>query len=300
MNRQSIRMLIMLLLLSACSSNAVPKETSGSTPTVGAVKLPAPMETLSSSLSTPTLALPESLSTLELHQRLDPLASTLDGCRLPCYNGLVPGQSGLREALNFYSRLGIGVPDLIPGDYQTAQGGTGGLGAWLTKSSDVVQAADLGLAPPLVDIYLQDNIVQYVYVGWHYAPPYLTLPRVLDVMGQPSQINLALLFKPEANTYALQTIYADARVGFAFYGLAPGDATMLRVCFGEQQASVTYFGAFAPNLTPMEGLEGSEFLLPLEGTLGLSYSYFVTQIVNDACLEVPSSQWTPWQALQGP
>ncbi len=89
---------------------------------------------------------------------------------------------------------GVGAADLIPGDYEAAQDGTGRLSAWLTKTSDVLQAEEMGLAPPLVNVYLQDNVVQYVYVGWEYLLSYLLPARVLEQLGQPDELNLALVF----------------------------------------------------------------------------------------------------------
>jgi hypothetical protein len=243
---------------------------------------------------------PESLTNAELHQRLDPFSDVEGSCPLPCYNGLTAGQSNLQDVLAFYSHLGIGATDLIPGDYEAAQDGSGRLSAWLTKTSDVVQAEEMGLAPPLVNVYLQDNVVQYVYVGWEYLPPYLHPSRVLEQLGQPDNLNLALILDQNPPSYLLQFVYAQRGIGVAFSGPMPGDSSQREVCPSGGQVNVTVFGIFIPGTAPMQGLNNAEYLLPLETTLRLSYTDFVGLLSAGECLSIPAAQWTPWQTMQSP
>jgi hypothetical protein len=289
-----------LVLLVGCGGPPTPAAAPPAVPQEEAAT-PAQLEIVPTPIQpTPDLPRPETLTTEELHQRLDPFAGLAADCALPCYYGLIPGTSGVYDTLLFYSRLGIGLGDLIPGDDQSLRTGTGSASAWLTKTSDVTQADALGLAPPLVDIYLQDGLTQYLYVGWQYYPPYLTLPRVLEVLGPPTQLDLALVFDQQPPVYVLQLVYGEQQTGFSFSGRASGDETALQVCLSDESVSVTRFGVFAPGVTPMEGLSNSAYLLPLTDTLGLSYEEFAALVSAGNCLTIPAETWGAWQAIVPP
>jgi hypothetical protein len=288
-----------LALLTACGgppSTAIPSPAPQSE-----AATPAPLEIVPTPVEpTPDLPRPETLTTEQLHQRLDPFAGLAADCALPCYNGLIPGASGAYDTLLFYSHLGIGLGDLIPGDDQSLRSGTGSVSAWLTKTSDVTQAEEMGLAPPLVDIYLQDGLTQYLYVGWQYYPPYLTLPRVLEMLGPPTRLDLALVFDQQPPAYMLQLVYDEQRTGFAFSGPTSGDDAARQVCLGDESVSVTRFGVFAPGVTPMEGLSNSPYLLPLAETVGLPYEDFAALVASGECLTIPAETWGAWQAIVPP
>ncbi len=308
--RNVLLIVISAVLLAACLGTATP-QTVASTPTGASAPPPSlatppaetvfpPDEVQSSPLPTPTLSVPESLTTAELHRRLDPFGTTDRSCVLPCYNGLRVGQSGQQDVLNFYAWLGIGVQDLIPGDYEAVQDGSGRLGAWLTKTSDLLSAAESGLTPPLVDIYLESGLVQSIYVGWQYYPPYVTVSRTLEVLGQPAQVDLALVFSQDPPTYMLRLLYPTQQTGFAFYGQTIGDATVRQVCFSAEQVTSAFFGVFAPGIPPMAGLTYSDYLLPVEQTLSITQAQFAALATQEQCLNIAASLWTPWQALQVP
>jgi hypothetical protein len=289
-----------LSLLVACAGPP-PTPVAPSPLPQGEAATPAPLEIVPTPVEpTPDLPRPEVLTTEQLHQRLDPFVGLAADCALPCFNGLVPGASGAYDTLLFYSRLGIGLGDLIPGDDQSLRSGTGSVSAWLTKTSDVTQAEALGLAPPLVDVYLQDGLTQYLYVGWGYYPPYLTLPRVLETLGPPTHLDLALIFDQQPPTYMLQLVYDEQRTGFAFSGRMSGDESALLVCLDDEGVSVTRFGVFALDAVPMEGLSNSAYLLPLAETAGLPYEEFAALAASGECLPIPAETWGAWQAIAPP
>jgi hypothetical protein len=238
------------------------------------------------------------MTTQELHQRLNPLADPTGDCTLPCYNGLVVGQSTVEDTLTFYSHLGIGLLDLVPGDYDALEEGTGRLTAWLTKTTDVVQAEEMGLKPPYVNVHLENNVARFLYVVWEYTPTYLTVPQVLDRFGQPDQLNLALNFEKDPASYTLQLIYTGQQAAFAFYGETTGDTSYREVCLSEGQ--LTFFSTFASDVTPMGGLSDSEYLLPALDTLGLNYADFDGKMHAGECLTISSALWQPWLNLQTP
>ncbi len=293
-----------VILLAACSTveSSALAPTDADLPAPGVINAP-PAESTADLLPTisPTRSLlfPESLTTAELHVRLDPFGAAYPECFLPCYNGLIMGRSTTPDVYDFYARLGIGIPDLIPGDYPAIQDGTGRLGAWLTKSSDAASAAQMGLAAPLVSIYVLDNVAETLYVGWEYYPDYLTIPRIVEQMGAPDFIDLALIFGDEAVLYLLRMLYSDRQTGFAFYGEAVGDNAIQQMCFDKAHVRAVTLGLYKPGLPPLDGLQYGEYLLPIDQTLGLTNATFIEQVTAGSCIEAPAAAWPAWQDLEG-
>lgn len=290
------------LLLAACSQNdplavtSVPQQTPPGAPAPTTAEVQPPTATAPAAEALPP---PESLTVSELHQRLDPFTPGVEGCTLPCYNGLTPADASLADVLAFYTRLGIGSADLIPGDYDAVQDGTGRIGAWLTKTTDAGQAAAQGLDAPLVDVYVEEDAVQYLYIGWQYLPPYLTPARVLGEMGQPDDLLLAFVADEVPGVYSLRFFYEEPRAGFAFYGTAQGDAAQPTLCFTPEAVERAFMGLFAPSAPPMEGLAFNQYLLPVEEALGLSAEQFSAQVAGGGCITLTAEQAAQWASLGG-
>ncbi|MBN1428308.1 MAG: hypothetical protein JXB07_07980 [Anaerolineae bacterium] len=287
---------VLLCLLTACAGAEAGTST-GEAPTMGANDPPLPTWTPAgpeAPASTVFAPYPDSVTTTELGTRLDPFGAS--ECPLPCYNGLVPGQGGLQETLNFYSRLGISALDMMPGDYEGALDGTGNLGAVLTRSPDILQAVDAGFIPPRVDVRLTNNIVRYVHVKWEAMPSYLTIKRIIEVMGQPDRLELGLILRQTNPEFIIQMTYSSRQTGFAFFGAAPSDGSQLQVCLTPDQVKTALLGVYAPDEELMTGFTHEKYLLPLLDTLGLPYTDFVTQVNAGGCLVIPSSQWAAWQS----
>ncbi len=240
-----------------------------------------------STLPTATLALPEPdiLTTQQLNNRLNPFGDEAV-CELPCYLGLTPGLSDIQDTLFFYRRLGIASGDLLPGDLANAADGEGALAAALTKTTDVDQAADLGLPPPNVEVFVQDEIVQYIYVAWRDYPDYLPYADFVAAAGEPDRVELAI--NSETNRFLLQAAYDERMFGYAVQGTATDTAEGKALCLNDQGVDVTYLGMFAPNVTPLEGLPNSQLLLPVEEALG-------ELDTSSDCLVVTVSQLTAWE-----
>ncbi len=295
MRYRSAPWVVLLLLLAGCAGPATPPVPAtlaqpGVPPTEmlpADVPLPPTSVPPATPAATPTPIVVQSLTAAELHERLDPFGSAEAACPLPCYSGLVVGQASLPDVLAFYARLGIGPDDLIPGDYEAARDGTGRLGAWLNKASDQVQAEQAGHLPPLVDIYLEDDVLQYVYVGWGYSPAYLSPARVLATLGQPAQVDLGRVPGADAPTYLLRMIYPAQQAGFAFYGAIQSGAGGEQACFSADDVQRTFLGVFAPGVPTMEGLTGAESLAPLEQALGIPVQDFAAQVGAGGCLPAP-------------
>lgn len=247
-----------------------------------------------STLPTPTLARPEPvrLTTQELNALLDPFG---DGalCELPCFMGLSPGVSDVQDTFFFYSRLGIGLGDLIPGDVQGVEDGEGSLAAALTKTTDIDQADALGLPAPVVEVFVEGDIVQYVYVAWRDYPDYLTYRDFVAQAGPPDRVELALNF--EENEFLFQAVYEQRQFGYAVQGALTDSADGSSVCLSDDAVTVTYMGSFAPEAVVLEGLPNSQFALPVNEVLGEDYTTFI-ESSND-CLTINAEQRTAWQSI---
>lgn len=247
---------------------------------------------------TATLMAPESLSTADLLLTLNPLMLQDDGCQLPCYNGLTAGQGGLPEVMNFYARLGIGQPDMMPGDYDSVRDGEGHLRAFLNKASDQVQAEASGLEPVLIDVGFAAGKAQYLYIGWQYLPENLGLSDVISSLGRPDRLELGLQLGAQTPTYMLLLYFQDKQTGFVYYGKLRTANTGTAICSDTEHATVTLLGIFARDIPALEGLTNAETLLPLEETTGISYETLTGQISAGECLNLTEDQIAPWLNIQ--
>jgi hypothetical protein len=194
---------------------------------------------------------------------------------------------------------GIGLHDLIPGDYPGIADRTGLLRAGLTKARDVEQAEAMGLTPPVASISVLENVAEIVAIGWEYSPPYLSAPIIVQQMGQPDQIDLAVIFTQEPPAYLLHFFYTEERVGFGFSGTTLGDSSALQICLLPEQIEYTSMNILAPDLDPLETLSFSYLLLPVEDTLGISTADLAASIAVGECFGVPASAWPNWQTVEG-
>lgn len=302
MNRSAACLLLAALLLAACSPEAPLSATAVPAPATAPVATSTPAQEPTATAPAELVLSPEppeSLTVAELHARLDPFAVAVEGCTLPCYVGLQPGAAALSDVLAFYARLGIGTADLIPGDWDAVQDGTGRVGAWLTKTVDADQAEAQGLPAPLVDIYVEDDALQYAYIGWQYLPPYLTAARVVGALGPPDEVKLGLVLDEELPVYTLHLVYTGKRAAFAYYGRPQGDAVQRSVCLTPGEIDRTFFGLFAPEAPLMGGLAYQQYLLPAGEALGLPAEQVVAQLGAGGCLTVSAEQAAQWAALGG-
>lgn len=293
MCRRAAVLIVTLGLLGACSARAPASPTDVPPPTSPPVA-PAPTDVpAATEISPPPTAEPippDSLTTVELYARLNPLTEAEPGCDLPCYGGLTPGDSPMADVFTFYARLGVGEQDLIPGDVQSAADGSGRLGAGLNKATDVQP----GAAVPLVDIGVEEGIVQSVYVGWPDAPADLTPAAVFDALGEPAEIDLAIDAGAETPFYLLRLAYPDLRSGFAFRGALQAGAGTQDACLSVDGLERAFFGTFAPEQPIMAGLANEEMLLPLRETLGMSYDDLAALAAAGGCLSLTPEQVALW------
>lgn len=273
--------------LAACAAQP-PTATAG----VRALPTRAPGVTLAPA---PTIAPPDTITTAQLEGRLDPFNSPT--CALPCYNGLTPGQGDFQAALAFFRKLGISPVDMIPGDYQNALDGTGSLGASLLRTTDIEQAVQAGYNPPRVDVGLENNQVRTIAVNWPSYPPSLTIARVVQHMGQPDTVKLALVMSASPPTFAIELIYAARLSGFLYQGVTRPDAAGLQVCLSEAGITGSLLGVFSPGQTPLADTSLARLMLPLDSAGGVSGDAFTAAVDAAGCLGIPAAKIDQWKAL---
>ena len=247
---------------------------------------------------TATLMPTESLSTADLMMRLNPFSSLDTACQLPCYNRLTVGQGGLPEVMNFYANLGIGHPDMMPGDYDSVRDGEGHLRAFLNKASDQVQAEDSGLEPVLVDVGFAGGKAQYLYAGWQYLPDFLSVPEVFANLGEPDRLELGLQLTDQNQTYMLLLYFQAEQAGFVYYGNIKQSGNAIDICSDAESATVTLLGLFARDIPALEGLTSAETLLPLKDAVDMSFETLAAQLSAGNCLTLTDAQTTQWQNMQ--
>ena len=238
---------------------------------------------------------PDNLTTVELHARLDPFTNSPPGCSLPCYNNLIVGQANVNDVYDFYSRLGIGLADLIPGDYAGIQDGSGRLAAWLTKSRDAAEAESMGFAAPLVTIYVTDDVVESLSIGWEYLPPYLPILQVLNQMGPPDEMLIGIVPFQTGTAYLIELRYDERQTGFLYFGKGLPEGGGIRACLDSDSMVSVSFGIARRGLVPMDGLQYSDTLKPLDLTLGMSYPDFAAAMTTSGCLEISDSVLSQWK-----
>jgi hypothetical protein len=294
-SRYIVRMawILSLLMLAGCSAPpaAAPVNEPAATTAAGAPLPPTAWPTftpLPIVEPTATPSPPAQLTVAELDQRLDPLGGG-ETCQLPCYVALTVGQANLDDALAFYSRLGIGVSDLMPGDYDGIRSGTGHLRAWLNKASDQAEAQAAGYSPPLVDVVLQDGVVSQLYIGWSQLPDVLDATHIVGALGEPDVMEGAIIQGGEESTYMLRLIYTTRQADFVYYGSPVDAAGSRQVCVNQGTTQQVLFGVWEPDTGLLEGLAYSDRLLPVEGSIGLSKSEITARLGAGQCLDVSAA-----------
>jgi hypothetical protein len=165
----------LFMLLSACQSGVSPtaEATSSATPTASLTPTETPKPTF-----TPTWTPPPRLSQEEASRLILELYETNGGCELPCWWGIVPGETLLESALQLL--LPIGSID----DTRVYK-------KRLVYDIAIYVPEDLGLFSSFyVYLVTQNNIIQGVLVEDYYAKPYddYTLSDYLGLFGEPDQI----------------------------------------------------------------------------------------------------------------
>ncbi|MBN1120979.1 MAG: hypothetical protein JXJ17_07870 [Anaerolineae bacterium] len=283
----------MLMLLAGCAAPS-PGTPAGEPTAATIAEAPLPPTPLPTFTPLPiveptaTPSPPAKLTVEELSQQLDPLGGG-NSCPLPCYGGLMVGQANLNDALEFYSKLGIGTSDLMPGDYDDVRSGTGHLHAWLNKASDQAEAQAAGYAPPLVDIVLQDGLVHQLYIGWSQLPDILDAARIVGALGEPDVLEGAVIQDEEVSTYMLRLIYTTHQADLVYYGSPVTGAGFPQICVNPDTVQQVLFGVWELETGPIEGFALSDHLRPAEESLGASKSDVTARLGTGQCLDIPAT-----------
>jgi len=310
-------LLLALLMMSACQVIENPAQRSTATQ----VTIDTPVLT---SVSTDLVASPETktlmatqtmvptktptprwtvgvpLSRTQRATQMMKLWNSFETCPLPCWLGIVPGETRYEEALILADNLDI-APRYIKPTFQEAKLFKNGFSTvyMLEKSSmsmssyylstqDEVDRMEINLGGGWY--YGEDNLVNYL--------PSYSLESILKYYGEPDSVIIrAYVDTPAPNLgYAIGLIYEAE--GFAVYydGMTP-KAETIQICLDDPSFPLTIIiVAQAQDFpAPLDkaiflGAYINDYSIPLEEASGLSlaeFSDFALSDDPDACLEVP-------------
>jgi hypothetical protein len=224
------------------------------------------------------------------------LFETNNGCQLPCWWGIMPGQTEWSVAEEFLNRFDRGIlgTSFTPGlEYY---------GASIPLPTEVFaeDRMELGISARNGIVELIDTRVSMGNTPPGYLTQY-TLPTFLTTYGQPAEVWLSTYFAPfEHNElpFRLVLFYPDQGIAalYSDNGVKQGD--VVRGC--PQQGPASFLSLWDPTqaLTFEEVKNGAavfnvDFLL-LEESTGMAVSAFYEAFKksdNTTCLETPANLW---------
>lgn len=230
------------------------------------------------------------------------MLETNGGCELPCWWGIMPGETDWQTVRNLFASLGKGTNDVPYLD------GTIGHGSRNFEVSHF-DHPDYYIAHTFVE---RDRVVQSIEImcevfedatsenfarDWHRY----SLDQVLTRYGEPSQVMLELWPDPPEPyyPYRLFVFYEELGILIKYEGPAiPGET--FRVCPEFEQVTVLHLwlqsheqGLSLLQLANLDPLEQAQ-MLPLEEAAGMDAETFYEtfkEADTAACLESPAAIW---------
>lgn len=212
------------------------------------------------------------LTTTEKYSYVQEMLGTNAGCELPCWWGIIPGESDLQDAND----------RLLYNIYQFPQD-LGGYEVFfsLSEESDLVQSLNVeGYCFP-------DNCGPFARDWARYS-----LDQVLSRYGTPSQVRITLALPIDSGGptyYELYILYDNLGVGIHYKGPAVRQAELLHTCFSFSH--ITLWLQSPESSTSLEQTVGPEewfFHVPLEEATGMDIEEFYETFQHTgACLEAP-------------
>jgi hypothetical protein len=217
-------------------------------------------------------------------------------CQLPCWWGIVPGQTDWQTAERFFSRL----VDHI-GEYEREDG-------TFVYRVRVLEPDDYGTSAWKYEydhyFYVVDGIVESIRpVAWP-SPDY-ALSTILNTYGQPDGIWFRSSQVPQDGWLPTSvTLYYPAH-GFLlkYWGNGSLEGDIVHRCIEDEPVLdlVTWSSEkerpFAEIIEEFEGPESVQYYLPLEESTGMSVPEFYdtfTDSEDTTCLTSPAVLWPGW------
>jgi len=262
------------------------------TPIFIPTELPIPPATLMSSTNrhipsqTPIPTASSTLMPEEMHMLVTELLENNNGCRLPCWWGLRPGETDWQVTRAFLSQF--------DGDMYIT-GRPGQLRAAYIQIPMVEKMLSFGEIQ--IAVTIQDEIIENMTISDFKSPTY-QLPEFLEVYGPPDEIWLSTFFDVgDMFPFVVDLFYSNGIiVSYSTYGELKGDSIQGCLDLGpslrlwEAKEELTFREAAKMFRIDLEGTP----TLPLEEATGLDVETFYNlyKAPNTAtCIETPTELW---------
>ena len=277
-------LLALCIILVACRSNGDWSSTSIPTDETATVTMQAVSPTTTVVL--PTTTLYPTLEPTLLGERLNEALNN-PVCELPCWWGVIPGQTRAEEAVElFYRHAGISMEYFERDGYHGLQGNTGD--AYLRQSGETCGSFELGL---------KNGVVKEVFI--QICPELkgmgLSLEQVLRQYGQPERTRLGLMMIPNMDKkeriknqafYSFILVYDAMRVLIQYDGFAEalaGDEKFLVCPTSEQLWSVGITVLPKADVPMIYGLSSSYDVGELSGLENAKIYDLLLSAAGDGC-----------------
>jgi hypothetical protein len=221
------------------------------------------------------------------------LLQTNAGCKLPCWWGITPGQTGWRQARQILEQTSIYIDGQETQDSFYVK-----VGVYLPFPYD--------FAPSMEHVYrVKNGIVDYIRVyNFDLAPEY-ALPHVLQTYGPPTEVWLRTFAKADLGVqdYLVELFYQEAGILLEYRTGQPLEEIKgkLRNCrINEMDAPVIHLWSTEGQDLTFE--DAKQFIdranlpepKPLLDATGMDVQTFYetfTDRTTDVCLETPKNLW---------
>lgn len=233
-----------------------------------------------------TLTPIQTLSTSSREEKLQELLSTNLGCKLPCYWGMMPGETTWEKAQEFLAPF---ANEILSGDFGYFKEN----GVIVPKATTAARFTVTGYPKELViDFLVSNGTITEISVDHDTNKIRYSLDKLLAELGQPEEILIYL--EPETPTgkpwYVFHLYYPTAGVMASFEGEAERTGGSIKYCPTEDTPRLRLYPPGSYTLKEMIGIffDPPGFVVPsLEEYSGMSSTEFYIQMMKPgSCFSV--------------
>lgn len=226
------------------------------------------------------------LSTSSREEKLQELLSTNLGCKLPCYWGMMPGETTWEVAQEFLAPF---ANEILSGDFGYFKEN----GLMVPKATTAARFKVAGYPKELViDFLVSNRTITEISVDHDTNKIRYSLDKLLAELGQPEEILMAL--EPETPSgkpfYVFHLYYPTAGVMASYEGEAERTGGTIKYCPTEVTPRLRLYPPGSITLKEMIGIyfDPPGFVVPsLEEYSGMSSAEFYIQMVKPgSCFSV--------------
>jgi len=309
---KAISVFFIVILLSACVSTSAYDNVSIETSVPSSTVTVHPIQTLDLATPSPTLiptiqaasTLPQPIWTTqptltgnEAIKAVKTMIATNGDCKLPCWWGIVPGETSWENALFLLSRFSPQIRNSDPA-IVSIDGGN-------TYHNNVAYSINYKVPDNRIgygaSIVVSDDVVSMIKVGDESTGEIFTIPNILSVYGEPENIFIETYDNTPTGILPFYVIlfYPQYRFTAVFESWGSKVGEMIRMCY---QPLTPTIDVWSPEESVLVEIAGFSALVSgdwtysknLETATSLDVKGFYKNFVNastSTCLETPSSLW---------